>query len=61
MYALTHFGRNNRDLAQNQRANLLAQFVLEIRLQSESLEPLIAFLAFLVPKVALRKHIFGKN
>jgi len=41
-------------LGPTQRSNLLTQVFLETRLKSESLEPFIAFLVFVVQKLWLK-------
>jgi len=46
---------------QPQRGNISLKFPVETRLKSESLEPLIGFLAFLVQKFQPKKLNLNKN
>ena len=58
----THFDRGYGNLGANTKSQFLTQFVLEPTLQCESLETLIGFLAFLVPKVRPKnKHLVNNQ
>ena len=49
-----------RPWAPIQRANVLAEVFLESKISSESLEPLIDFLAYLEPKLWQKKQFLAK-